>query len=77
MVSPPPVKTSDFIKFLEHKGCIEGKGTKHNKWKCPGCLRSIMFDRSKKDIPYLHVHSTIKNMGITMSIFKEWVKENC
>ncbi len=75
-MSPAPVKTSNFINFLEAHECYEVNGTKHNKWRCPNCLRSIIFDRNKKEIPYLHVHSSVKNMGLSMAYFKEWVKNN-
>ena len=57
--------------------CKPARGAKHNKWKCPGCFRSIIFDRSTKEIPYLHVQTSLRNMGWTMSKFKEWAKENC
>lgn len=77
MSSPPPIPTDCFIKFLKYKMCSPSKGTKHNKWKCPECRRSITFDRSHKEIPYLHVHSTLRNMGSNMSYFKKWAKENC
>jgi len=43
----------------------------------PGCLRSVMFDRNHKEIPYLHVANAMQNMGLTMGYFKEWAKENC
>ena len=77
MGSTSPIKTSCFTKFLEYKNCKPAKGTKHAKWRCPGCLRSIMFDRSTKEIPYLHVQTNLRNLGVTMKDFKNWAKENC
>ena len=77
MGNPPPISTPCFIKFLKHIGCSEAKGTKHSKWKCPGCFRPVIFDRNKKEIPYLHVQTNLRNLNRTMAGFKNWSKENC
>ena len=77
MGSTPPVDTSCFENFLLYKKCYPANGTKHKKWKCPGCFRSIMFDRNSKEIPYLHVQTNLRNMGISMRVFKEWADKNC
>jgi len=77
VASPPPIRTNCFIKYLKLLGCSEDKGTKHNKWKCPNSLRSIIFDRDGKEIPYLHVQTNLRNLGVTMSTFKKWAKDNC
>lgn len=77
MGSPPPISTSCFIKFLKYKKCQEKKGTNHNKWVCPGCFRAIIFDRNTKEIPFLHVHTNLKNIGVNMPDFKKWAAKNC
>lgn len=75
--SPPPIKTSCFTKFLQSRGCFEVQGTNHRKWKCPGAFRSITFDRGTKEIPFLHVKTNLINIGVTLSEFKAWSKDNC
>jgi len=77
MASPPSIKTPCFIKFLLSKNCKPAEGKKHNKWKCPGCFRSVIFDRSEKEIPYLHVKNAMRNLGTTMAAFKAWAAKNC
>ena len=77
MGSTAPVKTACFIKFLRSRGCEPDTGTNHNKWKCKGAFRSIIFDRSTKEIPFFHVKTNLRNMGISMADFKRWAKENC
>ena len=77
MAIPPPIKTPCFIKYLNMKGCVQGKGTNHKKWKYPGGFRSIIFDRNDKEIPYIHVKNNLKIMGSTMAGFKKWAKMNC
>lgn len=77
MGKAPPVPTRCFIKYLISIGCTEDHGSRHAKWKCKGCLRSIIFDRNRKEIPYLHVHTNLKNLGKTMADFKKWANGNC
>lgn len=72
-----PIRTKCWIKFLESKGCYPARGTNHTKWKCPGCLRSIIFDRGQKDIPHVHVRTNLKNMGFSIVDFTKWMDENC
>lgn len=63
MGNVPPIPLDCWIKFLKHRKCREANGTKHAKWKCPGCTRSIIFDRRGKQIPQLHIQTNIRNMG--------------
>ena len=61
MGSTAPIPTKCFIKFLEYRGCQPARGTNHTKWKCKGCKRSIIFDRSTKQVPYLHVKDQLES----------------
>lgn len=77
MGSTAPVKTKCWLKFLKYKNCTKKQGSNHSKWKCPGCHRSVIFDRSDKEIPFLHVKTNLRNMNVSVDDFKEWAKENC
>lgn len=71
-----PVKKNCWIKFLESKGCTTAKGSKHIKYKCPGCHRSIMF-RNEKEIIMAHIRTNLNDMDISVKDFLEWKERNC
>ncbi|WP_304064336.1 hypothetical protein [Pedobacter glucosidilyticus] len=73
-----PIKTKCWIKFLEFKNCkYISTEASHDKWKCPGCLRSIIHRQKDKEIPAFHINSNLITMGISKDEFLEWIKENC
>lgn len=73
-----PIPTDCWVKFLKLKKC-EPKSVKasHHKWRCPGCIRSIIFWENKKDMPFSHVASNLQSMGIAKEEFLSWLAENC
>jgi hypothetical protein len=72
-----PVKTACWRKFLQYRGCTEVGTNKHEKWKCPDCLQSIIFRHAEKDIPFGHIRTNLHTMGISTQDFWVWVGENC
>lgn len=71
------IKKSCWINFLKHKGCIECDASRHVKWKCPGCFRSIIFRNAPKEIPFAHIHTNLMTMNISSDEFSAWIKINC
>ena len=77
MANARPIKTTCWVKFLISKGCVEAIGSKHYKWKCPGCIRSIIFRGAPKEIPFAHIHTNLQTMNVTHEDFWKWIDENC
>lgn len=73
-----PVKTSCFIKYLEHKGCkhIRTKAS-HFHYKCPKCFRTITIRESYKEVPGFHISSNCKTLGVNMNEVYKWIEDNC
>lgn len=74
-----PIRVKCWEKFLISSGCVfkSKKGTSHDKWRCPGCIQSIVFRGSDKEIPFAHIKTNLTTMDITPDVFREWVKKNC
>jgi len=73
-----PVKVKCWEKFLESKDCkYNSTEASHDKWKCPGCLRSIIHRSKDKDIPAFHIRTNLKTMNISVKEFYSWIEENC
>ena len=70
------IKKKHWIKFLMSRGCIDVKGTNHIKYKCPNCLRPIIFQNGK-EIPQFQVKNNLKEMGVSFEDFLTWVSKNC
>jgi len=76
-MSARPVKQKCWTAFLKEKKCHEVTGGHHNKWKCPGCHRSIIFRNSDKDIPFAHIKTNLDTMKISPDDFWAWMAKNC
>ncbi len=73
-----PVKTKCWENFLKSQGCsYNSTRASHDKWKCPNCLRSIIFRGAEKEIPRFHIQTNLRTMGISMSDFNDWEAANC
>lgn len=73
-----PVKVKCWEKFLKSKDCYyKSTEASHDKWRCPNCVRSIVFRGAKKEIPFAHISSNLSSMGVPKEEFLGWVKENC
>ena len=72
-----PVKTSDWIRFLKSRDCkYNSTEASHTKYKCPGCMRSIIFRDKDKDIPATHLKTNLKTMGLTLKDLYDWLEDN-
>ena len=72
-----PVKTKDWIRFLEAHGCeyLRTKAS-HDHWKCPNCFRTITHREKDKEIPSMHLRTNLKTMGKVLKDLYEWIENN-
>ena len=73
-----PIPTKCWVEFLKSRNCIPNSiNSSHHKWKCPGCFQSIIFWGNEKEIPFAHISTNLKTMGVSKAEFLIWAKENC
>lgn len=73
-----PISTKCWEKFLKSKDCqYKSTEASHDKWRCKGCIRSIIFRGNEKEIPFAHIKTNLVTMDISKDVFWKWVKENC
>jgi len=73
-----PVKTKDWIKFIEAHGCRYSRTkASHTHYKCPRCIRPIVFWTKPKDVPFIHLKTNLETMGKTGEYLYAWIEENC
>lgn len=74
-----PIKVKCWERFLESKGCAfkSQVKTSHHKWRCPGCIMSIVFRGAEKEIPFAHISTSLSSMGVSKEDFHKWINENC
>ncbi len=73
-----PVPTKCWEKFLKSKDCYyKSTEASHDKWRCKGCIRSIIFWGNQKEIPFAHIKTNLTSMNISKEEFWNWIKENC
>jgi predicted RNA binding protein YcfA (HicA-like mRNA interferase family) len=72
-----PVKTKDWVAFLEANKCsyIRTKAS-HDHYKCPGCFRTITHREKDKEIPAMHIRTNLATMGKTISELYDWIDKN-
>lgn len=73
-----PITASDWRRFLEAHGCRQKRHNKtsHEHWKCPKCLRTIVFRNQYKEIPPFHLKTNLQTMGKTLSYLYDWLEKN-
>ena len=74
-----PIKTICWENFLTFKKCAFNKTAKgsHHKWKCPNCFQSIIFRGAEKEIPFDHIITNLRTMGVPKEEFIKWIEDNC
>lgn len=73
-----PVKTKDFIAFLEAHGCKHQRTkASHDHYKCPNCFRTITIREKDKEIPAMHAKTNLATMGLTLQYLYDWIEKNC
>ena len=72
-----PIKK--FLKFLKSQGCqyIRTEAS-HDIWDRPKnpLPRPITVRMKHKDIPLLHIHTSLQNLGVSKSEFEKYLREN-
>ena len=77
MSNDRPVPIKCWIKFLQSKECVyKSTEASHHKWRCKGCIRSIIFWGDEKEIPFGHVKTNLTSMNVSKGVW-QWVKDNC
>ena len=73
-----PVKTKDWIAFLQSNKCnyLRTKAS-HDHYKCPGCFRTITHREQDKEIPSMHLKTNLTTMGKTLAELYDWIDKNC
>ena len=68
---------ADFRLFLAAKGLkeVESGNTGHEKWNKEGMIRPVVFQTHIDPIPEFIVHNNLRNMGLTASDLRAWLKE--
>lgn len=71
------IAIADFRQFLADKGLeeVESGNTGHEKWNKEGMLRPVVFQTHIDPIPEFIVHNNLRNMGLTASDLRTWLKE--
>ena len=71
------ITIADFRLFLADKGLkeVESGNTGHEKWNKEGMLRPVVFQTHIDPIPGFIVHNNLRNMGLTASDLRAWLKE--
>lgn len=74
-----PVPTRKFLRFLKSKGVVYIRSeASHDIYDNPQqpLLRPIVVRTKYKDVPLLHIHTSLENMGVSKKEFEEWMKKN-
>ena len=71
------ITIADFRLFLADKGLkeVESGNTGHEKWNKEGMLRPVVFQTHIDPIPEFIVHNNLRNIGLTASDLRAWLKE--
>ena len=73
-----PVSTKIFIQFLKSKGIVYIRThSSHDIFDNPQrpLPRPVVIRMKYKDIPLLHIHTTLENIGVSKKEFEEWLKK--
>ena len=74
-----PVSTKKFLRFLKSKGVVYIRSeSSHDIYDNPQhpLLRPVVVRTKYKEIPLLHIHTSLENLGISKKEFEEWMKKN-
>ncbi len=74
-----PVPTKVLISFLKSRGIIHMRThASHAIFDNPQepLPRPVVIRMKYKDIPLLHIHTTLETIGVSKKEFEEWLKKN-
>jgi len=72
------VPTKIFIQFLKSRGIVYIRThASHDIFDNPASSlsRPVVIRTKYKDIPLLHIHTTLENIGVSKKEFEEWLKK--
>lgn len=72
-----PVPINKYRKFLKSQGLVKKRiESSHEIWdKLDDSLtRPITIDTNYKEVPILHIHTSLKTLGITKQEFSKLIK---
>ena len=70
-----PVSTKRWKEFLKSIGLIRKRTeSSHEIWDMPddSLARPVVVVTNKKEVPDLHIKTTLKNLGMTKKDFEDW-----
>ena len=73
-----PIPTKIFIPFLKSRGIIYIRThASHDIFDNLGnpLSRPVVIRTKFKDMPLLHIHTTLETIGISKKEFEEWLKK--
>ena len=73
-----PIKTKQFIKFLESHNCYrvaKKSGGSHSHWKRPGLTRRITIREADKEIPPFHIKTNLETLGLEFKDLEDFLKK--
>ena len=73
-----PVATKIFIQFLKSMGIIYVRThASHDIFDNPKnpLPRPVVIRIKYKDIPLLHIHTALENIGVSKKAFEDWLKK--
>ena len=71
------ISIGEFRYFLERHGCVKvsSGNSGHEKWVKEGALRPVVFQTHIDPIPAFIIKNNLRNIGLSMSDLREWLKE--
>lgn len=73
-----PVPTKIFIQFLKSRGIVYIRThASHDIFDNPvsPLSRPVIIRTKYKDMPLLHIHTTLETIGVSKKEFEEWLKK--
>ena len=73
-----PVPTKIFIRFLKNLGIIYVRThASHDIFDNPKkpLPRPVVIRMKNKEIPLLHIHTTLETIGVSKKEFEDWLKK--
>ena len=73
-----PVPTKIFIRFLKSLGIIYVRThASHDIFDNPKkpLPRPVVIRMKNKEIPLLHIHTTLETIGVSKKEFEDWLKK--
>ena len=73
-----PVPTKKFLRFLKSRGLIYIRTeASHDIYDNPlkPLLRPVVVRTKYKEVPLLHIHTTLENLSVSKKEFEDWMRK--